>query len=302
MDNDSKLVRAIKKTIKTIKFKIDYRGYSVLSASEGNDSIKDTILLSKPAMVARCGATEMRCVDEYLTRAFFTNTIKREISELSGVFPATDEFLRRFCEYYIECVVQSDILALWGVGAECKVVKTRCGGNTKFTQLTALEPYYFKQPWSEALKGKKVLVVHPFDESIRQQYSKREKLFRNPDVLPVFESLTCIRAVQSIAGQKTEFDTWFDALEDMKAQIKEADFDVAIIGAGAYGLPLASYIKELGKIAIQMSGCTQILFGIKGKRWEQIPEVSRLFNEYWVRPTGNETPKKSEKVEGGSYW
>lgn len=61
-------------------------------------------------------------------------------------------------------------------------------------------------------------------------------------------------------------------------------------------------MKQLGKIAIQMSGSTQILFGIKGKRWENIPEVSKLFNEYWIRPAENETPKKSEKVEGGSYW
>lgn len=302
MDNDSRLVRTIKRTIKAIKFKIDYRGYSVLGASEGNDSIKDLILTSQPAMVARCGATEMRCVEEYLTSGIFTDTIKQEISELSGVFPTTDAFLRRFCEYYVKCVAQSDILALWGVGAECKVVKTRCDSNTKFTQLTALEPYYFEKPWSEALKGKKVLVVHPFDKSIQQQYSKREKLFSNPDVLPEFKSLICIRAVQSIAGQKTEFDTWFDALDYMKNQIKQADFEVAIIGAGAYGLPLASYVKQLGKIAIQMSGSTQILFGIKGKRWEQIPEVSKMFNKHWVRPTENETPKKSEKVEGGSYW
>ncbi|WP_274095727.1 hypothetical protein [Riemerella anatipestifer] len=41
--------------------------------------------------------------------------------------------------------------------------------------------------------------------------------------------------------------TWFDALEDMKNKIDLVDFDVAIIGCGAYGLPLASYIKNKGK-------------------------------------------------------
>lgn len=302
MDNDSKIVRAIKETLKKIKFRIDYRGYYILDSSTGNDIIKDIVTQSKPAMIARCGATEMRCVGEYLSTGAFSETIKREISELSGVFPTTDSFLRQFCEYYIDCVAQSDILALWGVGAECKVVKTKCGDKTKYTRLTALEPYYFEQPWSATLKGKKVLVIHPFEESIRKQYENREKLFSNPEVLPEFASLTCIRAVQSIAGQKTRFDTWFDALDYMKNQIKQADFEVAIIGAGAYGLPLAAYVKQLGKIAIQMSGSTQILFGIKGKRWEQIPEVSKMFNEHWVRPTENETPKKSEKVEGGSYW
>ena len=302
MDNDIKLVKVIKKAIKNIKFKVNYRGFFILNGADGNDRIKELILAARPAMIARCGATEMRCVEEYLTRVNFTDTIKREISELSGVFPANDDFLKRFCEYYMECVSKSDILALWGVGAECKVVKTKCTSNTEYAHLTALEPYYFGEPWSAALKGKNVLVIHPFDKSIHDQYANREALFSNPNVLPEFASLTCIRAVQSIAGQKTEFNSWFDALEHMKNQIRDTDFDVAIIGAGAYGLPLAAYVKELGKISIQMSGCTQILFGIKGKRWEQIPEVSKLFNEYWVRPAETEKPKNSEKVEGGSYW
>lgn len=302
MDNDIKLIRVLKKAVKKVKFNIDYRGYSILDATSGNETIKKAIQSTKPAMVARCGATEMRCVGEYLETGTFSDTIKREISELSGVFPTSADFLRKFCQYYMDCVGQSDILALWGVGSESKVVKANCSENTTFVQLTALEPYYFEKPWSVALRGKKVLVIHPFEESIRKQYEKKGKLFTNPEVLPEFASLTCIRAVQSIAGQKTQFETWFDALDYMKNQIKQVDFDVAIIGAGAYGLPLAAYVKQLGKIAIQMSGSTQILFGIKGKRWEQIPEVSKMFNEYWVRPTENETPKKSEKVEGGSYW
>ncbi|MCD7883766.1 MAG: hypothetical protein LUI87_08725 [Lachnospiraceae bacterium] len=80
------------------------------------------------------------------------------------------------------------------------------------------------------------------------------------------------------------------------------DFDVAIIGAGAYGLPLAAYCKERGAQAIQMSGATQILFGIKGKRWDDHPFISSLYNEYWVRPNESETPPLKQKVEGGSYW
>ncbi|RJV45096.1 hypothetical protein DWX57_08775 [Coprococcus sp. AF19-8AC] len=302
MDNDSKIIRELKNVVKNLKFHIDYRGYHIMDPSTGNEIIKEIVLQNNPTMIARCGATEMRCVGEFLSTGIFSETIKKEISMLSGVFPTTDGFLKQFCEYYMDCVAQSDILALWGVGAECKVVKEKCCDKTRYTKLTALEPYYFDNPWSSALKNKKVLVIHPFDESIKKQYEKKEKLFLNSLVLPDFASLTCIRAVQSIAGQKTEFGTWFDALDYMKSQIKAIDFDVAIIGAGAYSLPLAAFVKQMGKVAIQMSGATQILFGIKGKRWENIPEVAKLFNEYWVRPAENEKPNRSEKVEGGSYW
>ena len=94
----------------------------------------------------------------------------------------------------------------------------------------------------------------------------------------------------------------FEALESMKREISQADFGVAIIGAGAYGFPLAAYVKSLGKQAIQMSGATQILFGIKGKRWDDHPVISKFYNDAWVRPLQSETPPEIHKVEGGSYW
>ena len=302
MDNDKKAIKLLKTIYKQVKFRIDYHGIRVISAEEGNQSIGKMILSGNSAMIARCGATEMRCVEEYLSTGNFSDKIRKEISELSGVFPTTDENLKKFCKFYIDCTAQADMLALWGVGAESKVVRRMDRKKTEFMELTALEPYYFNAPWSATLKNKKVLVIHPFVNSILKQYRKRVKLFEDSNVLPEFASLECIKAVQSIAGQKTEYATWFDALEHMEQEISKCDFDVAIIGAGAYSLPLAAYVKKIGKIAVQMSGSTQILFGIKGKRWEQIHEISKFFNENWIRPSEDETPKGSTKVEGGSYW
>ena len=44
MDNDIKLIRILKKAVKKVKFKLDYRGYSVLDAASGNETIEKTIL------------------------------------------------------------------------------------------------------------------------------------------------------------------------------------------------------------------------------------------------------------------
>ncbi|MBQ2968289.1 MAG: hypothetical protein IJE10_09250 [Clostridia bacterium] len=164
-----------------------------------------------------------------------------------------------------------------------------------------LEPYYWNEPWSAALKGKKVLVIHPFEETIRSQYEKRELLFENPDVLPEFE-LKTIKAVQSSAFFETSFETWFDALNYMYDEAMKIDFDVAILGCGAYGFSLACMLKKAGKTAIHMGGATQILFGIKGNRWDNHPIVSKLYNEHWVRPSKTETPEKAQQVEGACYW
>lgn len=164
-------------------------------------------------------------------------------------------------------------------------------------KLEDLEPYYHEQPWSVALRGKVVLVIHPFADTIQQQYQKRELLFQNPDVLPEFE-LKTLKAVQSIAGN----DCGFAALDWMCDKVSKIEFDIAIIGAGAYGLPLAAYVKRLGKKVIHLRGATQILFGIKGKRWDERPFFQQLYNEHWVRPAPQEVPPNCQVVEQGCYW
>jgi hypothetical protein len=158
-------------------------------------------------------------------------------------------------------------------------------------------------PWSRVLAGKKVLVVHPFADTIADQYSrKRTALFANPLVLPEFE-LKTIKAVQSIANNKSQFLTWFDALDHMKAQIFVTDFDIAIIGCGAYGMPLAAHCKRIGRKAVHLGGQTQLLFGLKGKRWETgHDEITSMFNEHWVYPGEHDKPKDFKVVEGGAYW
>lgn len=174
--------------------------------------------------------------------------------------------------------------------------------RAKRIMLEDLEPFFCSNPWTKALEGKKVLVVHPFVSTIEKQYKKRDLLFDN-NLLPEFD-LKTIKAVQSVAGTETEFKDWFEALEYMKQQIDATDYDICIIGCGAYGFPLAAHVKRSGKKAIHMAGATQLLFGIIGKRWEDyiVFPYMNLFNEHWVRPGENEKPKNANVVEGACYW
>lgn len=302
MDNDNGVLQLARNCYKDLRFRWIYRNLHLLSATEGNDLVAEKIRRGLPFLFARCGATEMRTVAEYYRHGgqSFSDRIKREIRDLSGVFPADDETLRSFCEYYLHSIHDADILALWDVGAERRAVEGCC--NTTFTRLRALEPYYHQNPWSAALAGKRVLVVHPFKESILAQYARREQIFPGTDILPQFASLQVVQAVQGLAGQETGYPNWFVALNAMQDQMDAADYDIALIGAGAYSLPLAAHARATGHMAIQMSGATQLLFGIKGKRWDHHPVISKLYNDAWVRPTPQEQPAHSERVEGGSYW
>ena len=89
----------------------------------------------------------------------------------------------------------------------------------------------------------------------------------------------------------------------MKSEIAKKDFDVALIGCGAYGMPLAAFVKSLGKVGIQLAGWTQMLFGVYGERWiSQQTQYSKFINKYWIRPNENETPRKAKDIESGCYW
>ena len=126
----------------------------------------------------------------------------------------------------------------------------------------------YQQPWTAQLQGKRVLVIHPFAKTIESQYANhRARLFADPTVLPEFELKTLLPP-QTIAGNADGYASWFDALAQTCERIGRESYDVALIGAGAYGLPIAAFVKSEGRQAVHLGGATQLLFGIKGRRWE----------------------------------
>ena len=300
MDNDNKVKKVLANIYKDIRFKISYRKENILSKYEGNELIRQLILSGEPCMIGRLGAAESRCIEKWMNNKEFNQDNLENIKELSGVFPNDSKSITEFCKVYTEGILDIDVLAVWGVTAERDIYKKYCQ-SAKLVNIMSLEPFFYKNPWSSALKGKKLLIVNLFTETIKKQLVNKDKLFENAEVLPDFKEVSYIKTVQSYGGSN-EYESWFEALKSMCGEIEKNDFDVAIIGAGAYGLPLASYVKSLGKQAILMAGATQLLFGIRGKRWEERKEYKKLFNEYWVHPSNTETPKDKEKVEGGSYW
>ena len=274
---------------------------------EGNALIRDALSAGRPYLVGRPGTVELDCLTYYLkarrTRRpkAYPSTVVSMMANNAGFFPATDGSLDGFVEEYLEAVRQLDALCVWFNRGESDLAREFCP-RADLIPLRSLEPYYHDNTWSVELAGKRVLVVHPFADSILENYGQRRRLlFEDARVLPEFD-LHVLKAVQSIAGEHSEHASWFDALKYMTSQMEAVDFDVCIVGAGAYGLPLAAHAKRLGRIALHMGGATQILFGIRGGRWDQHEIISKLYNEHWTRPKPSETPRQYEKVEGGAYW
>lgn len=281
----------------------DY-GRKVKCPEEANQKLFELIARGDPFVAGRYGSTEMNSIMQVLKNKMGFGRIREiEVQALkvnAGFFSNDLSNFVKHAELNLSLCEEVNMLGLLGTRFEDYLVREHMK-NALISPLYFLEPYYFAEPWSRSLEGKKVLVVHPFSETIESQYKRREFLFRNQQILPNFQLIT-LKAVQSIAGNKPDFETWFDALESMFNDAMKMTFDIAIIGCGAYGLPLAIKLKKEGKQAIHMGGATQILFGIRGLRWENHPTISKLFNEYWVRPALNEVPQGSSKIEEGCYW
>lgn len=320
--NIEKIERYILKQIQRIIYRhqhLPQASEARLSNDELNKCIERGLEKNNPFMVCRFGSTEFEnftytyamrqtLLQRYIwyikgwlpvihTSLAYEEELIGRLCTCSGFFPKDAQRLSEYTDLVLNDMLKIDILGVWRQENIFKEILK----NVQTGAMDALEPYDYAHPWSRALEGKKVLIVHPFAETIEKQYKKRMLLWQNPEVLPEFE-LHTIKAIQSLAGEQVPFKDWFEALHYMESQMDAVDYDIAIIGCGAYGFHLGAHAKRMGKKAVHLGGATQILFGIKGKRWDNIPAVNKFYNEYWVYPSAGETPKHKERVEGGCYW
>ena len=287
--------------------------------------IYEKIMEGKPLMVARMGKTEID-VCENLRWTYYEHHSNWDFirwkgqpnflcpwlipnfNKLSGFFPYDDEdALKRFYLLMLDCMHEVDILGSW---CSNEVIFDKDWSQAIKVSREEMTPLLTDKPWTKALEGKRVLIVHPFAETIKQQISiGGHKLFPQcPSILPNTH-YEVIPAVQTLGSSSDQFKDWFEALHYMEDIIDSSDYDICLLGCGAYGFPLAAHCKKSGKQAIHLGGSLQLMYGIIGKRWEtdpgyinDFPYLGTYKNEYWVRPAIKETPKISNEVENGCYW
>lgn len=283
-----------------------YGGKKLYAVDKAHEYMYERIVEGKPFMAGRFGSIEIVVPAKNLLRIKYgLNENIKVFCNNAGFFPNDSNLIGRYTSLMLDSMKECDVQGMWYLVFEDYFMKKYLRKDTIALEARYLEPWFAPKPWTRALKNKKVLVIHPFTESIEYQYNNnREKIFPHEDYLPEFELYT-LKAVQTIAGEKDDrFETWFDALNYMTEKSLEIDFDVALIGCGAYGYPLAANLKNAGKQAIHLGGVLQTMFGIKGNRWETDADstVRDLYNEYWIRPNETELPKNRKSIENGCYW
>lgn len=287
--------------------RMKYCGTPILCDQAGNDRIAQMLQSGIPAAVAKMGSVELGGLRQYESRKNSSGICTdwgrhaKLLFNNAGVFPETAEAFSSFCREYSQALGELDLLGVWFNFGE-NSIRRAFAPHAEVTGLRALEPYYHERPWSQHLSGKRVLVISPFVETIAAQLPRRLQIWqKKPDVLPEIE-LELIKTPLSAGLVPPVHPDWTSALNALRRQMENKSFDVAIVGCGAWSMPLVVHAKQLGKFGIHLGGATQLLFGVRGRRWDEHPQIAPLFNASWIRPNDVERPQTFTKVEEGCYW
>ena len=283
-----------------------------LSLSESNDYIINLLSLNKKFMITRVG------VGNETNLAFFTDTLQSidtkmlvSLSNNAGIYNITPDNLLKYAELYIKAIKESNALATFN--NTMIVQQEHFINNYKLDVLYSrvLEPFYCCleniKPWTQHLQGKKVLIVNPFVKSFKKQLKEGFQIFKDPDKKLFMDNQDFVfyKSYNTAAGNSIHKD-WEETYDIMCKDISKLDFDIALLGCGGYGLPLCNFIyKEMNKSAIYVGGGLQLLFGVMGKRWDDIQmwmDIIKENDSKFIRPSINEQLPNKQRIEGGCYW
>jgi hypothetical protein len=291
------------------------QGKSQKSQAEGAAYLCEQIRAKKLFAAGKLGTSELETllfyvVDRVGDRSPYPPIIRKNITLNAGLFPATDASIDAWCVHMMEEVLPAmDAMVEWNRPVEEGLVLQRFSRDSERLVLRSLEPYYEakKEQRYTYTPDTRFAIVSPFSKSINKQ---KERLTAVWTAEPLFHPTSSIVPVQAgygpmlsdTGGWPAEITTWQQASSYVVEQVVATGASVALIGCGALSLPIAAALKKRGISAIHTGGATQILFGIKGRRWLTHSVIGPMMNGAWISPSVEEIPTRSERVEGGCYW
>jgi hypothetical protein len=280
------------------------------SSELDNLIIKKIIEENNPFFIGRIAGCELKVA--YYFEIGKLDEIQIELKELennAGIFTkdinSLSEYVKELTKSYENCTLIAEweqsgkVFSFTGVGQEFIANRTR---NIPKINAKALEPYYFKDNWMPAFKNKKILIIHPFSKTFKKQIINLQNIFPENSWFENCE-IQFIEPPFTLAGNHHNKD-WKEHLQEFYKKLENyKEFDIALVGAGGYGMIISNYIfKELGKSVMYIGGALQLFFGVIGKRWFENKEILKLVNDYWIRPSKDDKPDNYIKVEKGCYW
>lgn len=279
-----------------------------------SEEIMEAVNNSRPYCTGKLGSVEASCVVHKLTAKNQRNwdtpghakTLRRALGENAGIFPLHDLVLDRWVQEFVQSVSKLDSVLQWCPEyGDSAIIQSFCPAARVYESFGELEPFFIEKEknWFTNLKNKKVLIISPFKESIEHQIPNLGDIWQE-DMSSIDFRIVKFPYSPFVSG-KQEDKSYVHLLNRINKEIRSFPFDIAIVGAGGYSLPIIASVKDMGKVGVHMGGALQLLFGIKGRRWDSNDKFkdSQFYNsEKWIRPLLQDLPENSVVVEGGCYW
>lgn len=283
-------------------------GLKMRSAKEIQLQIRNSLAKRLPLSVAKIGATEFFMLRWWLGEKVIASRVN-DLYGLSGVFPFDIEFFPKFAAAYAQALKTLDVLGLW-TGKDEPSVYGKLGLTATITYHENFSGNFCavalgEDPgWILEMKGYRVMIISSFAEIFAERANEADWNRYWNGRIPWFEpaNLTTVPFPYGFERPTQEkYSDSLDLLEKFKIDHQETmeNSDIILLGCGAYAVPLLEWTRAHGKVGIHMGGEIQLLFGIKGGRWDETPG---LYNEHWIRPPAHLVPNSAARVENSCYW
>ena len=281
-----------------------------LISKKDNLYIKGIIELNKPFFIGRIAGCELKVAYSYQKGDILDVVDElKELENNAGIYTKNSDSLAEYTSRLIQSYDHCTVIAEWPIsgkvfahtGSGQEFISTRTPHIAKI-DARALEPYYFEENWMTALKGKRILIVHPFSKTFAKQVPNLKNVFPGKSWFDGAD-LQFIQPPLPLAGNHDNKD-WQGHLHPLLESLKgQKEFDIALVAAGGYGMLVSDFIfKDLCKSVMYIGGALQLFFGVIGKRWFDNKDILKLVNDDWIRPIGDDKPSNFTQVEKGCYW
>ena len=246
-----------------------------------------------------------RFIQEHMIRVM-KNNAGIKITSINSAIQYSDLYLNAFdnCDMYFTWEKNGGVYR--GIHFSQDYIETNICKNNKQVWAFCLDIFHYIHNnivWTHSLKGKRILLVSAFEESLKKQIPNRDKIY-GIDLFPECTFIT-IKPPQTQGEQQSE-DFFLELQKFYKNLDKiKKNYDVALVSSGGYGNLICNYIYEKHKkSAIYVGGVLQMYFGILGNRWleERKDIVNMYLNTHWTRPMDSEKPSNHKNIEKGCYW
>ena len=150
-----------------------------------------------------------------------------------------------------------------------------------------------------SLEGKKILVISNATDILKKSADRGlENIYNIP--IESFSSIYYLKTPQTTLGADYPDSTIIETSNKLVEQIKNINFDIALLACGAYGVSLTNEIRKMGKMAVYLGSALYTMFGVYSYG---IPlPYDNIFKTENFIEVEETCPQHCKYIDEGKYW